>query len=270
MNIDRLNPRTVSLLMGFLGALASFSACSTDKNEDDKQDVGDSSTTDSSSDDAGSESGVTIRWWGQSCFSIVAADGTTVLNDPSGSTLGYPVPTVQPQVVTVSHDHPDHNQVDGISGTFETFKTVGDHDASGITFKGVLTYHDEQHTVENIVFVWEMNGIHFVHLGDLGHLLTDEQIAQIGAVDVLMVPVGGGPTIDAAKAVQVVKQLSPKLVLPMHYKTDKVTFLTDTADTFLDAAPDDWVVDRPNSPSITVNAEDFSARGTKVVVLDYE
>lgn len=224
----------------------------------------DASTVDAAADsaDSGQAGSVTIHYWVQSCFSITAEGGVTVVTDPY-----TPSPTVEAQAVTVSHEHPDHNNVDGVPGTFEVLRSesgVGQHEVAGITFTGVATFHDNaggSQRGNNTVFVWEMQGIRFAHLGDLGHLLTDEQIQQIGAVDVLMIPTGGGFTIDAPTAVQVAQQLSPKLVIPMHNQ------MFGGAGPFLDAVPEAWTVEQPGSASITVTAADFAADTTKVVVL---
>jgi L-ascorbate metabolism protein UlaG (beta-lactamase superfamily) len=212
--------------------------------------------------DSGPSSSVTIHYWVQSCFSISADGGVTVVTDPY-----TPSPTVGADVVTVSHEHPDHNNVDGVPGTFEVIRSeggVGQHEAAGITFTGVATFHDNSGGSQrgnNTVFVWEMESVRFAHLGDLGHVLTDDQILQIGAVDVLMIPTGGGFTIDAPTAVQVAQQLSPGLIIPMHYQ------MFGGVGPFLDAVPAEWIVEQPGTASITVTAADFAAEGTKVVVL---
>ncbi len=224
---------------------------------------------DASVADAAADSGptstapVTIQYWVQACFSIAVEGGVAVVTDPF-----TPSPTIEAQVVTVSHEHPDHNAVDGVPGTPEVIRMAdgaGEHEVAGITFTAVETFHDSTGGSSrggNMVFVWEMEGIRFAHLGDLGHVLTDDQIQQIGAVEVLMVPTGGGPTIDAPTAVQVAQQLSPKLIIPMHYQ------LFGGVGPFLDAVPGDWVVEQPGAASITVTAADFAAPETKVVVLE--
>jgi L-ascorbate metabolism protein UlaG (beta-lactamase superfamily) len=212
--------------------------------------------------DAGPNSNVTIHYWVQSCFSMAVEGGVSVVIDPY-----TPSPTIEPDVVMVTHEHPDHNNVEGVPGTFEVIRPadgVGEHQVAGITFTVVPTFHDDAGGSlrgPNNVFAWEMEGIRFAHLGDLGHLLTDEQIAQIGAVDVLMIPTGGTATIDGPTAVQVVQQLSAKLIIPMHYQ------LFGGVGPFLDAVPAEWIVEQPGSASITVNAADFTADGVKVVVL---
>lgn len=206
---------------------------------------------------------VTIHYWTQSSFSISVEGGVTVVTDPY-----MPSPTVEADVVTVSHEHMDHSLVDGVPGTYEVIRSeagVGQHEAAGITFTGVASLHGAN-LGSNTIFVWEMEGIRFAHLGDLGSLLTDDQIVQIGAVDVLMLPTLGTivttpVTVDAPTAVQVAQQLSAKLVLPMHYQ------MFGGPGPFIDAVPDDWTLEQPDAASITVTAADFDEEGTRAVVL---
>lgn len=218
--------------------------------------------------------GVTIRWWGQACFSTTTADGKCVLNDPFPADFGYASPAAEPQVVLVSHEHSDHNAVENVKGEFEVVRGVGEHEAAGLSFKGVATFHDDEQGAKrgpNTVFVWEMGGVKLAHLGDLGHLLTDEQVEQIGQVDVMMAPTGGFYTIDAAQAVQVAGQLSAKVVIPMHYKTAAIPkFPVATVEAFLEAVPEDWTLEQPEATEVTVTPEDLEAEGTRAVVLRYE
>ena len=141
-------------------------------------------------------------------------------------------------------------------------------------FLGVATYHDDQQGAQrgpNTVFVWEMAGLRLAHLGDLGHLLTKEQLGQAGSADVAMIPVGGYYTIDAAQAVEVAGQLSAKIVVPMHVKTQALQRLPiATVDEFLAAVPKDWQIEQPGATSATLTRDDLPEQGTKVIVLNYE
>jgi L-ascorbate metabolism protein UlaG (beta-lactamase superfamily) len=165
-----------------------------------------------------------LTWFGQSYFLLTTAAGVRIAVDPFPPSLGYTEPAVTADVVLVTHDHFDHNAVDQVHGNFrQIFAAVGVVKVRGITVTGVRTYHDEKQGQErgpNTVYVIEADGIRFCHLGDLGHLLTPEQLKQIGKVDVLMIPVGGFFTIDAAKATQVAAQLKPRIIVPMHYRTE--------------------------------------------------
>jgi len=158
--------------------------------------------------------------------------------EPGGynGAIGYgPIPD-EADVVTVSHEHGDHNYVAGVGGNPLVIKGPGSHQAKGLIFTGVATHHDDSQGSErgaNTVFIFEVDGLRICHLGDLGHVLTPEQVAQIGAVDVLLLPVGGRATVDANAATQVMEQLSPRVTIPMHYKTDKVGFPFDSVDEFV-------------------------------------
>ena len=186
---------------------------------------------------------VTIRWLGQSSFMITTSGGTTILTDPIDF-KGYKMPpNTTANIVTVSHEHPDHNCVNAVSGSPLVFRGT-DSDLSTINvidtvigdvrMYNVSSYHDPGHHGLNAVFVFEFDGIRVAHLGDIGTVLTDEQIDRIGDVDVLMVPVGGQFTITGAKADTIVAQLNVKrVVIPMHYKTEAFDSFPYSADPFL-------------------------------------
>ena len=164
-----------------------------------------------------------IRWLGHSCFLFTAQNGLRVLTDPYDDSVGYPVPRKETDIVTVSHHHHDHDSVQVLPGKPQIVDTEGRHNISGLEIQGFPTFHDEVQGAKrgnNILFAFTMDGVRVIHLGDLGHLLSADLLAQIGQVDVVCVPIGGFYTIDAQQAYQVVEQLKPKVVLPMHYKLD--------------------------------------------------
>ncbi|MCG9969395.1 MBL fold metallo-hydrolase [Pelotomaculum terephthalicicum JT] len=177
-----------------------------------------------------------IEWKGHASFLLVSSQGVRVLTDPFDEYVGYPLPNVEVDVATVSHQHGDHNFTASLPGKPVIVEGAGEHEAAGIVIKGVATYHDPEQGKkrgENTVFVIQLDGLNICHLGDLGHLLTSKQVSDIGQVDVLLIPVGGFFTIDAKQAYEVVKQLRPALVLPMHYKLDeRVTLPIEPVDEF--------------------------------------
>ncbi len=217
---------------------------------------------------------LTIRWWGQACFSI--SDGErTVINDPFPADFGYQPPDIPAQVVLVSHEHRDHNAVEVVAGSPTVVRGPGPHAAAGLNILGVAAFHDAEHGARrgpNTLFVWEMAGLKLAHLGDLGHLLTDEQVAAIAPpVDILMIPVGGYYTIDAAQAVQVAQQLQARIILPMHVKTAAVPRLPIApVDDFLRALPEGWQLQQPTTPTLTLKREDVPTAGHRVIALPYE
>ncbi|HJX51873.1 MAG TPA: MBL fold metallo-hydrolase [Polyangia bacterium] len=178
-----------------------------------------------------------LTWYGQSCFLLESATGTRVVMDPIPSNIGYlPSADLHADAVTVSHEHQDHNNVALVRGKPKILRGLTpdkkgwmriDEKVKDIAIRSVGVYHDNKKGAEiglNTVFVFEVGGVRIAHLGDLGHLLTDQQISAIGSVDVVLVPVGGVWTVDALKATQVIDQIRPRLVaIPMHYRTELST-----------------------------------------------
>lgn len=167
-----------------------------------------------------------ITYYGHSCFKLSGKAGT-VVTDPFGEYVGLPVPKLSADVVTVSHQHPDHNASTKIGGTTRREKPFlivesGEYEVGGISVFGVVTYHDTVQGAErgrNIVFTILIDGVSVCHLGDLGHEMTPEQLSAIGEVDVVLCPVGGVYTIDPQLAVKTINTLEPSYVIPMHYRT---------------------------------------------------
>lgn len=209
-----------------------------------------------------------IKWLGHSCFKLTAEKGTVIVTDPFDESVGYPMPNVKADIVTSSHSHFDHNYFKAVKGNFDIVDTVGEHNIKGINIKGVNTFHDDEHGAKrgkNIVFVFDIDGIRVCHMGDLGHVLTEKQVEEIGPVDVLLIPVGGYYTIDAKQAVEVMNQLKPKITIPMHYKTEFINFPIDTVDNFLDMTGGKKIL----SPEMDVKKEDLEGEPI-VVALNYQ
>lgn len=165
---------------------------------------------------------MTIRWLGHSCFLITAQDGRTWLSDPFDGAVGYPVPCAPADVVTCSHKHSDHHATGALPEGYTLIDQPGVHHARGLVIEGIASFHDDQlGTVRggNIIYVTEVDGLRVAHLGDLGHQLSEAQREKLGAVDVLLTPVGGHYTIDGEGAVQLTHALKPRVVVPMHYMT---------------------------------------------------
>jgi L-ascorbate metabolism protein UlaG (beta-lactamase superfamily) len=171
-----------------------------------------------------------ITWWGHSTFVLRTSSDLTVLLDPAGKSTGYAIPAVaDADLVTVSHEHSDHNYAALATGTPLVLRGLAGNDwakidqtVKGVRVRTVATYHDDTQGSQrgkNAIFVFELPGLRLAHLGDLGLTLSQEQLAELGPVDVILIPVGGFYTIDAAQAAQVVAQLKPRIVIPMHYKT---------------------------------------------------
>jgi len=169
-----------------------------------------------------------IKWYGQSCFMLTAENGIKIVTDPYHNMLGYKLPEIDANIVTTSHDHSDHNNVGAVKGNFVYIKTPGAFSQEGIGIKGVQTFHDNVSGAKrgkNIVYNFNIDGLNVCHCGDLGHLLSLEQINEIGKVDILLLPTGGKFTLDAGGAAEVMKQLNPAVVIPMHYRTKAMGML---------------------------------------------
>lgn len=187
-----------------------------------------------------------IQWLGHSAFLLTTQDGVRILMDPyeSGAYdggIGYNPIELEADIVTVSHDqHEDHNHTDTVQGNPVIIKGTGQETVNGVEVKRVHTFHDASGGKErgdNHVICVKADGICLCHMGDLGHVLTHEQIAEIGRPDVLLIPVGGIFTVDPAEATDVVGQLHPRMVIPMHYKTAKCGFPIATVEEFLEGKP---------------------------------
>ncbi len=163
-----------------------------------------------------------IKWWGHSCFLLTSKEGTTVLTDPYDAGFPYEEVDDNVDIVTVSHDHHDHNAVDRISGSPRVIKDIKGLQQGNINIKGIKSYHDGsrgEKKGENIIFIFEFPEFKIGHLGDLGHDLEEEQLEALKDLDILLIPVGGYFTIDAEQAYNIVKKIKPAITIPMHYNT---------------------------------------------------
>lgn len=180
-----------------------------------------------------------ITYIGHSCFKIqdkIGSDGVTIITDPFDKSIGLKVPDSQADIVTVSHQHADHNYIKAICGKPFILSTAGEYEIKDVSIEGVDTFHDNfggKERGNNIVYIINIEGINIVHLGDLGHLLDAKQLEKLSGADILLIPVGGIYTIDAKKAVEVISQIEPRIVIPMHYKSDKSTVEIDGVDKFI-------------------------------------
>ncbi|MCS7175406.1 MBL fold metallo-hydrolase [Pseudothermotoga sp.] len=176
-----------------------------------------------------------ITWFGHACF-LIDSQGVRILMDPFDSSVGYKVPNVSVDVVTESHQHFDHNAHHLLRGDFQLIKEAGEYTIKNVKIRGIKTFHDEAGGVKrgvNIVFVIEFSDFRVAHLGDLGHTLNQQQVQQIGQLDVLLIPVGGTFTVGPEEAKKIVEQLQPHVAIPMHYKTKYIKFDLRPVEDFL-------------------------------------
>ncbi len=172
-----------------------------------------------------------ISWYGHSCFKIQTkakrgGEEIIIFTDPFDKSIGLRRPQGQANIVTISHNHSDHNDTELLKGDFFTADSPGEFSIQGVTIEGIDSFHDDQQGAvrgRNTIFMLESEDIRICHLGDLGQELTEKQIDAIGDIDILMVPVGGTYTLDSKTAKKVVGQIEPKIIVPMHYKIDGLT-----------------------------------------------
>lgn len=167
-----------------------------------------------------------IKYLGHAALTIKSESGLKIMTDPYATSpdLTYGRITEAADIVTVSHDHADHANVAAVGGNPRVVRGTGRFTVRGVEFRGIASYHDDEGgrmRGGNIIFSFEVDGLNVCHLGDLGHLLSDRQKSEIGKVDILLIPVGGYFTIDAKTATEVCDQLKPRVIIPMHYRTEK-------------------------------------------------
>ena len=214
-----------------------------------------------------------IYWAGQSCFQISVSNSkdhsADIVIDPFDEKLGLKLPNLSGDIVLVSHQHHDHNNVEGVKGSPFVIEGPGEYEVKEVFINGIPSFHDDQEGKErgaNTIYVFEAEGLKFCHLGDLGQKqLTDEQLEKIDAVDVLMIPVGGKYTIDSQAAQKIIGQIEPRIVIPMHFALPKQKDELDDVAKFLKTM---------GKPSITpidkfvVKSSTLPKDGMEIVVLN--
>lgn len=167
-----------------------------------------------------------FTWFGHSCFLITTDNGTRILTDPYDDTVGYPMHTVNADIVTLSHDHFDHNHISMATGNPVVCRTAGVHEVNGVRITGMPSYHDDakgEKRGTNIIFLIETDGLRVAHLGDLGELPGADTLRQLDPLDVLLAPVGGVYTIGPRIAREIANRTHTRVLVPMHYQTDVLT-----------------------------------------------
>ncbi len=212
-----------------------------------------------------------LQWIGHACFFIEASDGTTILTDPYGDSVPYKAPEGPAHIVTVSHEHFDHNAVGRVKGTPQVLRGVGEWNIKGIPFRGIAAFHDTKGGRErgqDVIFKFTVDGVTLAHFGDLGHTLNAEQLKFLQDVEVALLPVGGYYTIGPKEAVEVMKSLPKlKIVVPMHFRTEAVKdWPIRPVDEFL--AQVDWPVKKMGKGPVDINRATLPTT-KEVWVLDY-
>lgn len=213
----------------------------------------------------GRDKALKITYIAHSSFLIETNSGVKILTDPYDASVGYKLFNIEADIVTTSHKHFDHAYLGALKGNYVLVDKPQEYNIKGVKVRGIKTFHDNEHGKkrgENIVFVIE-DEFKIAHLGDLGHELEKKQIDEIGSIDILLVPVGGVFTIDAKSAYNVVKSLSPKIIIPMHYKTDKLKFDLGKLNEFTK-----WFAKVELAKSYVIDIKDIPDH-QRVIVLDH-
>lgn len=209
-----------------------------------------------------------IVWLGHSCFRIRGKEAVVVC-DPCPPATGYQIGKPTADIITISHAHADHSYVKAVAGKPTILPNAGEYEIHGAFITGIPTFHDAEHGASqgrNLAFVIEMEEIKVVHLGDLGHTPTAEQVEDMVGCDVLLIPVGGKTSLDGAKAAEIVSLLEAKLVVPMHYKTEAHDGGLETAERFLKEMQ---VTSVEPQPKLQINKNSIPSE-TQVIMLDYK
>jgi len=166
-----------------------------------------------------------IVYLGHSSFRLKGKVASLVTDPFDPKMVGLSFPKVSADIVTVSHDHQDHNKTELIKDVKKIVAGPGEYEINGVSIIGIQSFHDDKKGKlrgKNTIYIIEMDGLRIAHLGDLGHKLSEKMVEQIGNVDILMIPVGGEYTIDTPTAVEIVRAIEPKLIIPMHFKIPKL------------------------------------------------
>jgi L-ascorbate metabolism protein UlaG (beta-lactamase superfamily) len=222
-----------------------------------------------------------IIWHGQSCFQINVSQGknggTSIVIDPFGEDLGLRVPKLEADILLVTHNHPDHNNIKSVNSIGHQGENQpgmllvngpGEYERQDIFIQGISSFHDNNKGKDrgrNTCYTIDAEGMKLCHLGDLGqNELTEEQVDEIGEIDILMIPVGGGSTIDAELASKIIGQIEPKIVIPMHYDIPKLKLKFDDVEKFLKVMGKKGI--EPQA-KLSIKERDLPAEETEVVVL---
>ncbi len=174
-----------------------------------------------------------ITWYGLSCFRLVEKGMAAVVTDPYDAAIGYRQPDLQADVVTISHAAPGHSNVAAIRDVRYAIRGPGEYEIGGVFVTGVMPDGERTRDIGNTIYVFDFGGLTVAHLGDLAQVPTQTQIETLGAVDIVLVPVGGGAGLNATQAAEIVSLIEPSIIVPMHYQTDSIALKLEPVSKFL-------------------------------------
>jgi len=212
-----------------------------------------------------------IKYHGHSCFEIKNKN-ITIITDPYSDEIGLKLPKLKANIVTISHAHYDHNNIQAIEKTSPdkaifVANTPGGYEVERVLIEGIPSFHDNKQGTErglNIIFEIKLEGVTLCHLGDLGTELTDDQISELNGIDILFIPVGGVYTIGAKEAVKVVNQIEPRIVIPMHYKIEGLKLDIGGVDAFIKEIG----MEAEKLDSLKIEKKNLPQEGMRLVVLE--
>lgn len=207
-----------------------------------------------------------ITWLGQACFKIQGKE-VTIITDPYDSKIGLKLPRLNAEILTISHNHYDHNNIKAVSGQPFLIDTPGEYEIKKVFIWGIPSWHDNKEGAvrgANTIFIYQLEDIKLAHLGDLGTTLSNEQLEKLEGVDILLIPVGGIYTIDGKKAAEVVNQIEPRIVIPMHYKIPNLKIKLEAVDKFCNE-----MGVKKNGPEekLKITKKDLPAEEIKIIIL---
>lgn len=213
-----------------------------------------------------------IKYLGHSSFLLTESTGTSIVCDPYSEKIGYKMPEVTADAVTVSHHHYDHDNVAAVGGNPVILDKEQGYELTGVVINAVKSFHDDESGAlrgENVIFKFRMDGLDVCHLGDLGESCSAELIEAILPVNVLLIPVGGNYTIDAAMAKEYVDRIMPDAVIPMHYRTKGCNIDIEKVDEFVSLFEDGENVEIEEvGGEIEFSREDLDEEQTRVIIME--
>lgn len=212
-----------------------------------------------------------ITWLGQSCFKIQTkpqkdANEITIITDPYGN-IGFKMPRVTADIVTISHNHPDHNNLDSVQVNPFVIDQAGEYEIKNIFIYGIVSSHSKNQNNENfknIIYKIQAESLVLTHLGDVGQTLENGLLEKLEGTDILLIPVGGNYTIDAKSAAEIVNQIEPRIVIPMHYKIPGLNIKLEPVDNFLKEM---GINKAENVDKLKITKKDLPAEKTKIIVM---
>jgi len=214
-----------------------------------------------------------IQYYGHSCFKITTKpagrgqEDAVIFLDPFDKSIGLRPPQGQADLVLVSHNHSYHNNVEVLKGEPRILDIPGEYSVKGINVIGIQSYHSDKKDIANTIFILESEDLKVCHLGDLGTDLNEKQLEEIDGVDVLMIPIGGKFTIDAKKAIDLIRKIEPTIIIPMHYKMKGSASDADDEKKFCNEMGN---CPREKVSKINIKKKDLEGKSMEVVVMDIE